>query len=251
MAEILLVDAMSQNINTRIYTERFNSGYYACFARRFKKVVSLFPEKGRFLDIGCGDGEIAAIARQKGLDAYGIDIVKQNVAKATAKGVKAKQWDLNNAKLPYPASFFDCIFCGEFLEHTDEPMGILREIRRILKPKGFAIITVPNIAAWYNRFLLFAGFLPFWVESSSEKAYATPYGVVSGHTKAFTKSSIREMLRDLDFRIESISGSPINPQSVAETSFQRLGCRVFYSADSLLSRIPSFASNIIVKAVRD
>lgn len=47
------------------------------------------------------------------------------------------------AKIPFPNNTFDVIFCGELLEHIENPTNVLNEIHRILKPNGNVLITVP------------------------------------------------------------------------------------------------------------
>ncbi len=240
---------MSSAINKRLWKGgRFSGPYYAYAASRIRKILALLPENGKLLDVGCGDGAIAVLARQKGLDAYGIDISANNIARARLNGISAKTCDLNSEKIPFPKNTFDAVYCGEVLEHTDSPEKVIREIRRILKRNALLVVTVPNIAAWYNRILLLAGFVPHWVEAGSEKAYGTPFGVISGHTKAFTKNAISELISKNGFSIKSAQGSAINPEPHARNAKEKIGSKLLYIADRAFSVYAPLSSNIIIEA---
>jgi len=65
--------------------------------------------------------------------------------------------DLQRHRLPFPDAKFDVVNCWETMEHFNfNPVGFVREVRRILKPGGLAYMTVPNIAKldWRLRLAL-------------------------------------------------------------------------------------------------
>jgi SAM-dependent methyltransferase len=47
--------------------------------------------------------------------------------------------------LPFPDAFFDVVTCLEMLEHDRDPFGSVREMRRVMRPGGALVLTVPNI----------------------------------------------------------------------------------------------------------
>jgi SAM-dependent methyltransferase len=55
--------------------------------------------------------------------------------------------DCNNP-LPFPDCCFDGIYMGEVIEHCDNPYNVLQEMFRVLKPRGFVILSTPNASAW-------------------------------------------------------------------------------------------------------
>lgn len=60
--------------------------------------------------------------------------------------------------LPYPDAAFDAVVCFETMEHFNfNPVAFVRELYRILKPKGRAFITVPNLAKLHSRLRLLLG----------------------------------------------------------------------------------------------
>ena len=60
-------------------------------------------------------------------------------------------WDLNKLPLPIKNNSFDIALCAETLEHTFYPRRIMAEIKRIIKPDGAIIITLPNEYSLYLR----------------------------------------------------------------------------------------------------
>jgi len=240
--------------NEEIYDGLYNTGQYVGFDARVQKSLRLFPKCKTLLDIGCGDGKISKeIEKATEAKIYGVDISSVAVAKARKLGVLARKIDIGKARLPFKNDFFDAVWCGEVIEHVYDTDGLLDEIRRVLKKDGILVITAPNIAAWYNRWLLWAGKLPNWVESGSRNPVGTPYGVISGHVKAFTKDSLCELLKIHDFKIEEIHGIHMDMNdSVLDfaklSGKRRIAARAFGKLDKFFSRKVSMANNVIVKA---
>ena len=61
------------------------------------------------------------------------------------------------ARIPYDDGAFDFVFCTEALEHMLDPLVCLREIYRVLAPRGGFLMTTPNLARAANRFKLLWG----------------------------------------------------------------------------------------------
>ncbi len=228
--------------------------FYGVFEDRTVKVIGLLKGvKGKVLDIGCGDATIALRLKQElGCVVEAIDLIQANVLAAQKKGIPAKRVDLNNDKLPFRQNTFDAVFAGEILEHVVDSDGLLLEIKMILKKDGVLIITVPNIASWYNRILLFCGFLPHFIESGSKRSYGTPFGKINGHVKAFTKRSVLEMLRENGYKIEAVKGSGFSRAQLPESkgAIKGLIFTFFFFGEKIFSFFPGLATNIVVKAIK-
>jgi len=234
-----------------LYSTRFDKSYYAAFRDRINKTLELIDSKqGKLLDIGCGDGFLLKlIQKNSNLSLYGTDIVKKHLLELEKQNIKTSCVDLNTQPLPFKENFFDFVVIEEVLEHVFDNEKLLEEIHRVLKPNASMIISVPNMGAWYNRFLLFFGFMPHFVESGSTKIYGTPFGVFDGHVKGFTERSIVEMLVDKKFSIEKIKGCVFDPRPVRENSkFQRIGTNSLYCIEKVLGKRASLATNILIKA---
>lgn len=121
------------------------------FARRAGIVFKIFygfNKDLRVLDCGCGRGfylKVLSEAFPK-FRLYGTDLNKTYLEKANNNinnsKVKLKIGNIEN--LPYKNSFFDVVIASEILEHVDNDSKAIREIFRVLKRGGKAIITVPN-----------------------------------------------------------------------------------------------------------
>jgi len=66
------------------------------------------------------------------------------------KGFDIRKYDLNKG-LPFKKSSFDIIIALEVLEHLYNPYEMMKEIKRVLKPNGYAIISMPNTGSIFSR----------------------------------------------------------------------------------------------------
>jgi ubiquinone/menaquinone biosynthesis C-methylase UbiE len=119
-----------------------------------KGLVSFFNErvgdvKGKtILDVGFGSGGIAAAFSLAGAIVSGIDvepdlkpIADKNVE---SHGAKADLQIYNGTEFPFPDNSFDYVICSAVLEHVSFPEVVLKEIFRVLKPKGRVWLALPN-----------------------------------------------------------------------------------------------------------
>lgn len=111
-------------------------------------LLELEEKKGRILELGTGNGEFFLEIVTKGYDVTGVDIIPDK--KLLGKGFVIKKYDLNNG-LPFENSSFDGVVALEILEHLFNPYEMMKEIKRVLKPKGHAIISMPNSASIFSR----------------------------------------------------------------------------------------------------
>lgn len=102
---------------------------------------------GRVLDVGCGRGlllqKIAARA-ESGTELFGIDISPKLCALAEQNNPGARIVVGDAEALPYPDQYFDTVCMTEVFEHMLDFHKPLAEVRRVLKPGGTFIISVPN-----------------------------------------------------------------------------------------------------------
>jgi len=108
------------------------------FARRENK-------RGKLLDVSCGKGIFLALASEKGFKTYGIDIseVAINIAEQVSP---LSILEVGNAeRMPYPDDAFDVVTCLGSLEHFTDISNGIKEISRVLKSGGNALIMVPNL----------------------------------------------------------------------------------------------------------
>jgi ubiquinone/menaquinone biosynthesis C-methylase UbiE len=117
--------------------------------KRADLAISLIENNNpKVLELGTGDGELFLKLSAKGLDITGADICpNEGLLRNKHRVIKH---DLNNG-LPFKNNSFDVVIALEVLEHLYNPYAMMKEIKRVLKPSGYAIIAMPNTASWISR----------------------------------------------------------------------------------------------------
>ena len=113
----------------------------------FGKVYGHLAEaKGqRVLDVGCAYGFFLLFARERGLDAYGLEVSSETSRYARDHGVNVQTGTLLEAR--FDSGFFDIVTLNNVLEHTLNPVAELKEVFRILKNQGIVFVAVPNFGS--------------------------------------------------------------------------------------------------------
>lgn len=115
-------------------------------------------ELGKVLDVGGGGG------RHKGLFVDAKQYINiDNDPKVEPDIVASAD------ELPIADDSIDCILCSEVLEHVDNPLAVLREIGRVLRPGGSLILTVPFINEIHGEPFDFRRFTIFGLEDLVSK----------------------------------------------------------------------------------
>jgi SAM-dependent methyltransferase len=133
---------------------------------------------------------ILAWAAERGAHAYGVDVsmptIRQAQSAFQSTPLRAAQADVRD--LPFADATFDAIYSMGTVEHFDDTAGALREIARVLKPGGRAIIGVPNRHD------------PFLRPALVSALYAVGlYGY--GFEKSYTRRTFRDMLEQAGFSV--------------------------------------------------
>jgi 2-polyprenyl-3-methyl-5-hydroxy-6-metoxy-1,4-benzoquinol methylase len=101
--------------------------------------------KGKhFLDIGCATGMLLQYMKKKDCLVQGVEICRESAE----YGIKHRHVPIFIGTLEqaaFPANYFHFIHFSHLIEHVPDPRRLLCEVKRILKPSGYAIITTPNI----------------------------------------------------------------------------------------------------------
>jgi SAM-dependent methyltransferase len=133
---------------TRIweYFQNEGAGSFRLAGPRLRYVAGLFPAGADVLDIGVGDGTFERLASARGVRVFVLDPDAQAIERARSElglGDRAKTGTIQT--LPWPDATFDGVVVSEVLEHLDDATlaAGLGEIRRVLKPGGRIVGTVP------------------------------------------------------------------------------------------------------------
>jgi SAM-dependent methyltransferase len=219
------------------------------------KILDLLCDsRGLLLDVGCGDGSITELFNNRQNIVLGVDVSKATAKIAKSRGVEVTVSDVN-AGLPFRNGCFDYIFAGSLIEHLFNVDFFLDEVRRILKPNAFFLVTTPNLAWFPNRILLLMGFQPLFTEPSYRYDVTAFFkrkkvDVAAGHLHLFTLRSLIELLKLNDFIIEKIVGSYIIEHRIMERHGIKnpVLIKLLGVFDHLLSYFPSVSAEILVLA---
>ena len=115
------------------------------------KVIESYKASGRLLDVGCAMGVFLAMAKEKGWDVFGVDVSVYGTGFAKEKfGINCFAGRLRDAHLP--DRHFDAITLWDVIEHFEDPLKELNEIRRILSDDGIIIFNTPNVESLMRSF---------------------------------------------------------------------------------------------------
>lgn len=108
----------------------------------FNKVKEQLPKNPKILEIGCGDGFfLEELWKNGNKNVFGVEPSPKMVNNAKSYIRKNITIDVFRSK-QFPAKKFDVICCFHTLDHVPDPNAVVREMYRILSPKGFIIIVV-------------------------------------------------------------------------------------------------------------
>jgi SAM-dependent methyltransferase len=106
---------------------------------------------GRLLDVGCGNGQFLALMRNEGWDVEGQEVDPRAAESALRTyGIRVRVGRLE--AIGYPDDNFDAVVLNHVIEHVHDPVEILRECRRILRPGGSVVAVTPNVESFGHRY---------------------------------------------------------------------------------------------------
>jgi 2-polyprenyl-3-methyl-5-hydroxy-6-metoxy-1,4-benzoquinol methylase len=189
------------------YTHRMRVNCLRDLIGRFP--VSASPAgRMKALDAGTGFGVYSILMAEAGYDVTAIDINDREIDSArqwaAARGVldriEYKVGDLE--KMSDGADVFDLIICSEVLEHLDHPDLGARNLHRLLKPGGAAIVSMPNMAC-------LLGAMQWCFRKSGIRTLLGKPPLDEHQIKhsRYWFGSILRLLRNAGFRVERVSGS--------------------------------------------
>jgi len=109
-------------------------------------------------------------------------------------------FDAEKDPFPYPDGHFSTVLCGELIEHLfEDPMHLMSEVNRILKPGGHFVLTTPNVAALRGISAILQGYHPGFFH-----AYIRPADsgeVDARHNREYTPREIHKLMENSGFEV--------------------------------------------------
>ncbi|MFQ5730422.1 MAG: methionine biosynthesis protein MetW [Planctomycetaceae bacterium] len=147
----------------------------------------------RVIDLGCGDGRLLSAMREKhGCSVLGVELDRNAILAALARGVPVIQGDLDRGLSEIPDDSFDFAVLSQTLQQVRLPKDVLNEMLRIARK---ALVVVPNFGHWRVR-------LQIVRYGRAPVTEALPYDWYDSPNLHFmTMHDFRELVADLGFRI--------------------------------------------------
>jgi SAM-dependent methyltransferase len=179
-------DPLPQEMQQHTYSIMYEvEGTHWWFAGR-RRIIRGFVEEAcrklerkppRILDVGCGTGANLEMLAQYG-EAEGVDVSTEALACCRARGLQnVRQGEAE--KLPYADGSFDLVTALDVVEHLDDDVAGLREMRRVLRPGGRALLFVP-------------AFMFLWGVQDD----------VSHHRRRYRLPGLRRVLQEAGYEVE-------------------------------------------------
>jgi SAM-dependent methyltransferase len=209
------------------------------------------------LDVCCGPGMLVAGALEREAKAVGLDFSAQAIELARGLVPKGTFEQGDAQALPFPDGSFDAVLCGYGIMHLPEPAAAMREMLRVLRPGGRAVLSVWDAAS--------VGFTLVYeaVRARGSMDVALPHGpdffqlgspermqaalAEVGFTDAVAYSLDQEWhVADADRYIESIMNGTVRARAVlaAQSGDAAAGVRSYIG--DYLTRFRSSAGDLVV-----
>jgi len=146
----------------------------------FRDVTRHFAPTARLLDVGCGTGWLGGHFG----DYTGLDGSPDAVAAAVQRGRDVRLGDAGEP-LPFPDASFDGVVLKDLLEHVADPVAVVAEVHRVLRPAGRVFASSPDAQRWV------------WDDYT--------------HRRPFTRKAFRLLFRDCGFTVEHVGYESVMP----------------------------------------
>jgi SAM-dependent methyltransferase len=124
-------------------------------------------------------------------------------------------FDAEKDRFPYDDGYFSTVLCCELIEHLpSDPMHMMGEINRILKPGGALVLTTPNIASARAVSAILQGFHPMLFP-----AYIRPNQAgetEARHNREYSPREIKDLLENSGFEVAALETGPFREEPKPE-----------------------------------
>src|SRR5215210_8161158 len=159
-------------------------------------IVELVGHDERVLDVGCAAGDLAGVLTERGCKVTGIEVDPEAARRAEERCERVVAGDVETLDLgaELDGEDFDVIVFGDALEHLKDPLRTLARLKPFLRPEGYVVASIPNVAHGSVRLALMQG-----------KFQYRSLGLLDNtHLRFFTRESIEQLFRDAGFLITEL-----------------------------------------------
>lgn len=115
----------------------------------YKIILEIIENNSRILDLGCGDGTLLKLLKEKkNVKGQGIEISQDEVIKCLSKGLSVIQGNIDEGLKQFQTKSYDYVILNQTLQTTTNPEYVIEEMLRVGKK---CIISFPNFAYWKVR----------------------------------------------------------------------------------------------------
>lgn len=119
----------------------------------YSLLLDMVEENSKVLDLGCGDGYLLKLLKdKKNIRGNGIEIAQNEVIQCLEKGLSVIQGNIDEGLKQFADKTYDCVILNRTLQSTNKPDYVLEEMLRVGKK---CIVSFPNFAYWRVRFYYF------------------------------------------------------------------------------------------------
>lgn len=164
--------------------------------------AGLLPAGSKILDVGAGSCPYRKLFAH--CDYYTQDVALLNGEQLRHGGYGQIDYVGDASAIPAPGAEFDAILCTEMLEHHPEPIRVVYELARLLKPGGVLILTAPLGSGIHQEpYHFYGGYTPYWYKKFLSKAGFGEIKITAnqGFYRFFAQESIRYLQLSAPWRI--------------------------------------------------
>ncbi len=161
----------------------------------YNKMARFVGHDKYVVDFGCATGYFAQLLTQKGCTVVGVEINPNaaKIAEQYCEKVIVADLDFISLADILPFQTFDVVVFGDTLEHLRDPWRILEETKSLLKPDGYVVVSIPNVAHGAVRLALLQGRFEY------EK-----YGLLDNtHLRFFTRRTLDQLFEQTGYFVDS------------------------------------------------
>ena len=182
----------------------------------FVKQLNFIGVGKSVLEFGCSTGYFSEALQKKGCIVVGVEInpIAAKLAEDFCVQVIVADLDVGDIEERVKGMKFDVISFGDVLEHLKDPWQVLRDVRSLLKPSGYVVASIPNIAHGAIRLDLLKGNFNYSDSGLLDKT----------HLRFFTRKTVYELFAKSGYSVESIDTTivPIFSESNCVPQVNRL-----------------------------